>query len=329
MTNVNFNQFNNYSNNFNRVNTQSVNNNLQNEGSFIMKEQQTPLEVLFPKYITQLANTTSELATMNQEQTIKMLKELFNFPKNFEQLLTQLTNNIQQNNQNLALLLLSSSLNFSSLASMLQTGSKEAMANLYQLLAQFNQIGVSLKEEQMSELTKLISFVSATSTNDAQNLKNTMLMYLPWLPLTDPDAFKLDIANKGSDGSRNSDDSVTILIATENYGNLQSDIYKTDADGIKILMVTSKEFPQNIFTQLMKEESIKYSININMDFGVKEAFNKAKNEHRKTQISMNISPGVNPFLLLISNALIKNVHIIDSKADLIEQRKEKLKDGES
>ena len=329
MTNVNFNQFNNYSNNFNRVNTQSVNNNLQNEGSFIMKEQQTPLEVLFPKYITQLANTTSELATMNQEQSIKMLKELFNFPKNFEQLLTQLTNNIQQNNQNLALLLLSSSLNFSSLASMLQTGSKEAMANLYQLLAQFNQIGVSLKEEQMSELTKLISFVSATSTNDAQNLKNTMLMYLPWLPLTDPDAFKLDIADKGSDGSRNSDDSVTILIATENYGNLQSDIYKTDADGIKILMVTSKEFPQNIFTQLMKEESIKYSININMDFGVKEAFNKAKNEHRKTQISMNISPGVNPFLLLISNALIKNVHIIDSKADLIEQRKEKLKDGES
>ena len=43
---------------------------------------------------------------------------------------------------------------------------------------------------------------------------------------------------------------------------------------------------------------------------------------------MNTSPGVNPFLLLISNAVIKNVHIIDVKENLKEQRKEKL-DGKS
>ena len=44
---------------------------------------------------------------------------------------------------------------------------------------------------------------------------------------------------------------------------------------------------------------------------------------------MNTSPGVNPFLLLISNALIKNVHIIDDKENLKEKRKEKINNGKS
>ena len=78
----------------------------------------------------------------------------------------------------------------------------------------------------------------------------------------------------------------------------------------------------------MQEESIKYSININFLFSVKELFNKDKNEKTKTQVCMNTSPGVNPFLLLISNAVIKKVHIIDVKENLREQRKEKL-DGKS
>ena len=156
-----------------------------------------------------------------------------------------------------------------------------------------------------------------------------MLLYLPWLPLTDPDAFKLEIGEKGSDAGTDSDDSVTILISTENYGNLQADILKTDSDGIKILLITSKEFPQKDFEVLMKQESIKYNININMDIASKEAFTKSKTDERKTEVSMNISPGVNPFLLLISNSLIKNVHLIDSKENLREQRKEKLDNGKS
>ncbi len=330
MSNINLNQFlNNFPNGYNQVNSSNVNNTLLNQGSFIIQEQSTPLEVLFPKYITQLANTTNELVKMNQEQTVNMLKELLNFPKNFEQLLSQIVDNIQQDNKSLAFLLLSSSLNFASLAKMLQTGSKEAMTNLYRLLAGFNQIGVSLKNEQLNELSKLISIVGAMTSNDTQNVKNTMLLYLPWLPLTDPDAFKLEIGEKGSDAGTDSDDSVTILISTENYGNLQADIFKTDSDGIKILLITSKEFPQKDFEVLMKQESIKYNININMDIAAKEAFSKSKTEERKTQISMNISPGVNPFLLLISNSLIKNVHLIDSKENLREQRKEKLDNGKS
>ena len=323
--NINSNQFfNNFQNGLNQINTLSVNNAMFNQNVLIPQPLRTPLEVLFPKYIAQLENTTAQLESMNQEQTIKMVKELFNMPKNMEEVLPKIIENIKQNNQQLAFLLLGSKLSFTSLADMLQTASKEANTKLFQMLAQFNKIGVSFKDEQLTEITKLINFVSATSTNDVQNVKTLMLMYLPWLPLTDPNAFKLEIANKGGGSEKYSDDFVTILISTENYGNLQADIYKTDADGIKILLITSKTFPQNNFVDLMKEESIKYSININIELASKEAFNKEKNEQSQTKVSMNVSPGVNPFLLLMSNALIKNVHFIDSKANLTEQRREKL-----
>lgn len=325
MTNINWGQFsNNFISGFNSAGANNVQNTPLNANPMPMQQQSTPLEVLLPNYIAQLQQTTNELATLNQQQTMNMLKELLQFPKNFEQLLSQLTTNVQQSAQQSALLLLASNMNLGNLSFLLQNNSKEAMTNLYQMLAQFNQVGMALKDEQINELSKLISFVATASTNDVQTLKATMLIYLPWLPLTDPNAFKLEIASSGSDGSKASDDNVSIMISTENYGNLQAEIYKTDKDGIKIELITSETFPQKEFTVLMKDEGIKYNININFDLFQKEAFNKDKKEKSQTEICVNASSGVNLFLLLISNSVIKNVHIIDSKESLREQRKEKL-----
>lgn len=325
MSNINPGQFfNNFSNNFNGINTNNIQNTPLNQNQMPQMQQNTPLDVLLPKYIAQFQQTTSQLAALNQQQLTNMIKDLLNFAKNFDSFISQLTVNSQNINQQTALLMLASTLNLSQLSSLLQNNSKNAMSNLYQMLAQYNQLGVSLKDEQLTQFTKLISFVAASSSSDIQSLKTTMLMYLPWLPLTDPDIFRLEIAQKNTAGGENNDDSITLLISTENYGNIQSDIYKTAQDGIKIEFTSSETFPQTEFKALMKEESLKYSININFTFAAKEVFNKEKNETAKTQVCMNTSPGVNPFLLLISNAVIKNIHIIDSRENLREQRKEKI-----
>ena len=63
-------------------------------------------------------------------------------------------------------------------------------------------------------------------------------LYLPWLPLTDPNAFKLEITQEGQDGGLSSDDSVSILITTENYGNAKADIYKTSVCPLAKVMRT-------------------------------------------------------------------------------------------
>ena len=292
-------------------------------------QQQAPQPQILPQTTQQLAQTTAELALLNQQQTANMLKDLLQMPKNFEQLLTQLSTMPKAETQQTALMLLASSLNTSQLASMLQTNSKEAMTNLYKMLAQFNQLGLSIKDEQTSELSKLISLVSTSAASDVQTLRTTMLMYLPWLPLTDPNAFKLEIASAGSDGGVGADDFITLLISTENYGNIQAIIYKTEQDGIKIQLTTSQTFPQKDFVELMKEESKKHNININLLLDINEAFNKKKEEKSETQVFMNTSPGINPFLLLISNTVIKHIHTIDYKENLREQRKEKVQNGES
>ena len=55
---------------------------------------------------------------------------------------------------------------------------------------------------------------------------------------------------------------------------------------------------------------------------------KDKNEKTQTEVFINVSSGINPFLLLISNTVIKIIHTIDEKENLREQRKEKI-NGES
>ena len=325
MSNINWGQFlNNFANNMARISNANLQNIMQNAETFEQPVQNNTAPSVLPKATMQLNQTAAELANLNQQQSINMLKDLLNLPKNFENLLSQIATGNKNLNQETILLMLASSLDMGKLSSMLQANSKQAMTNLYQMLAQYNQLGLSLKDDQLNQLTKLISFTAASSSSDVQALKTTMLMYLPWLPLTDPEAFKLDIAKKGEDGSDGSDDSVTILIQTENYGNAKCDIFKTAQDGIKIDFTTSDSFPQKDFQTLMKEEGIRYNININFSFQKKEAFNPDKREKSQTQVYLNTSPGVNPFLLLISNAAIKNVHNIDIKKSIIEKRKENI-----
>lgn len=283
---------------------------------------------MFKASETQMKQIASQLALLNQQQNTNMLKELLNMPKNFQQLLEQIATKPQNAQQQTALMLLASTMDMSKLSSLLQNNSKDAMSNLYQMLAQYNQIGVSLKEEQIAQITKMISVVSSSASSDVQSMRTLMLLYLPWLPLTDPNAFKLEIAQEGKEGGLSSDDSVSILITTENYGNAKADIYKTSEDGIKIELTTSESFPQKDFAVLMQNESKKHNININVLFATKEVFNDKKEEKKQTQVYMNTSPGVNPFLLLVSSAVIKNIHDIDSKEKLREKRKEMLDNGE-
>ncbi len=331
MTNINWSQFvNNYANSLTKTNVNNIQNNIVNDAIQIAQMKQPVIaEPYLPNTTAQLSQTTSELAMMNQLQMSEMLKELMSFPKNMEDVLSKLMTNISQNSTQTALMLLTSSINLNSLSAMLQTNSKEGIANLYKMLAQFNEIGLKVNDEQISNLSQIISLVGSSSQNEASSIKMLMLMYLPYLPLNNPEAFKLELSTGGNEGSLNSDDSVKILIATENYGNIQAEVFKTDKDGIKIELISSQTFPVKEFKILMKEESIKYNININIDTAQKEIFNKEKNKTIKTQVFMNTSPGVNPFLLLISNALIKNIHTIDSKENLKEIRKEKLKNGKS
>lgn len=326
MSNINWNQFlSNFASNVNRPANVMPEEPMPLDTAII---KQTPVETrvqnFFPGASAQFAQTAAELAALNKDQTAQMLKELLNMPKDLEGLLSRIAVNNNASNLKTAMFLLNSTLDIMKLSAMLQDTSRNASTNLYKMLAELNQVGMSLKDEQVSMLTKMISTVSSSSNSDAQSLKTMMLLYLPWLPLTDPDAFKWEISKKGGGAGGANTDSVTILISTERFGNLQAVITKTDQDSIKTEVVSSKTFPRDELVSLMKEESKKYNVHISCSTSVKSEFDKEKAKTSKTKVFINSAPGVNPFLILMSGALVRHVHALDEKERLKEERKEML-----
>lgn len=283
------------------------------------------MQTLFPNATAQLAQTAAQLAEMNRNQTADILKDFMNMPKHMEQLISQLSSNSSYGDIKTAMFLLTSTLDIMKLSALLKNNSKDAMSNLPQLLSKLNQAGLILKDEQISQISKMLSAIStSSSTGEVQSIKTMLMMYLPWLPLTDPDIFKFEISKNGSDPFSDATDSVTVFIATDNYGNVSALIAKTDEDGVRVDANVSKDFPKEDLLLLIKDESKKYSVNINCNVSLKDEFAKEKIKKSKTKVIMNSSPGVNPFLILISGAFIKHVHNLDSKEKLQELRKEKF-----
>lgn len=270
----------------------------------------------------------SQLAQLNNVEKTALLKELINLPKDIKDFLVMMTAESQTeilNNEQLANTLLANNLDLSKVAVFIQQNGKEAVTKIFQLIANFNQMGVRTNISELSEMTAIIN--ACIPTADApqlQTLKNIMLLYLPWLPLGEQNSFNLEIGKKSNgDEEEISDDSVTILIATENFGNVQVVLFKSGKEAINIQISCSKEFPKEEVEKALMLESKDYNIHTGIAFDEKENLSKEKKEYSKTQVSLNTSPGVNPFLILMAHSVIKIIIGID-KSDSLRQNRYKM-----
>lgn len=274
----------------------------------------------------QVQQTTVQLAQLNNLDKSLLIKELLNLPKEIKEFLLMMTSENQNKNvnpQEMANLLMTNTMDLSKVVVFMQQNGKDAVSKLFQMIANFNQMGVSIKTNELTELTTIINACIPTAgTTQAQTLKNLMLLYLPWLPLGEQNAFNLEIGSSGSNGEKISDDSVTILISTENFGNVQVVLFKVGQESINMQISCSKEFPKEEAEKALKQESKSYNIHTGIAFEEKESFNKEKKEISKTQVSLNTSPGVNPFLILMAHSVIKIIIGIDKSDSLRQTRKE-------
>ena len=263
----------------------------------------------------------AEVNQLEQQQTTQMIKELFKLPKEITDFLQQAVN---QGKNSEVRELLSVLIDLNQLSGMLQQNGKSALSNLYRIIAEYNRLGVSMKGQEITELAKMINTaIRQVTLTEVQTLKTVMLLYLPWLPLTDSEAFKLEITEKKEENASDSEDNITLLISTVNYSNLQAAISKTGQESVNVNVICSEDFPSNDLKNGLDEKSMKFNVPINFESKVHET-PKAKNEERKMKIFMNTSPGVNPFLLLIANSVLNIVHNIDDMNTLREQRSKKI-----
>ena len=189
--------------------------------------------------------------------------------------------------------------------------SKQAVANLIIAMASASKSGMT--NEQITETLSIInSCVSmASSDNPTQTLKSLMLLYLPWLPLNEGVGFDLEVTPP--DGENESNDSkLTVLIQTKNYGNVKGVFTLTTSNSVDVYIICSEDFPKKTLQKSLMEESSSHAMNMTIDVEAIEPKKKETLEKQEAKVNLSATNEMNPYLLLMAHAFIRNTIFIDS-----------------
>ncbi len=266
---------------------------------------------------------------MQANEMSMVLKDLLNMQKDIESFLSTMADNraaSQLTKPDIAQLLMKSQIDLGKLMVFMQQNGKDALGKLFNMTAKFAPMGNMTTGSQMGELIAVLNACTPNAdTQQVQVLKNMMLLYLPWLPLGEQN-FSIEIGSSSQNGEQgeNGEDTVTVLIQTVNFGNVQVLIFKCDLT-INFNITAGEIFPKEEVIKLLKEEAKVYNVQTELSFEKKEVINKMKKtENVQTQVSVNTSKQVNPFLILMAQSAVRIIIDIDKNISLIENRKTKL-----
>lgn len=244
------------------------------------------------------------------ERTLYM-KDLMNLPKEMEEILVILQDKTSSTEQ--LVKLLNKNVDISTIAELIQQNGKEAMNKLVLVMANASKQGVN-DLSQLKDTIKLInaSVAAASKDNPNQTLKSFMLLYLPWLPLQEGVDFELEIENSNEE-ENNSETSITILISTRNFGNVKVILILNGINSIDVFINCSQNFPKEELLKRINSETKKHSLQSSVTFEEKES-KQEDNSLRQAKVSMSNLTEVNPFLLLMANAVIRHTIDLDNLA---------------
>lgn len=196
----------------------------------------------------------------------------------------------------------------------LQNG-KQAVASLIIAMASASKQGLS--NEQIQETLSIINscMSMAESNNPAQSLKSLMMLYLPWLPLNEGVGFDLEISAQDGENDLN-DSKLTVLIQTKNFGNLKGVFTLTTTNSVDILIICSENFPKKILQKSIMDESSAHAMNTNIDIEEIQPTKEVIKETAETKVNLSATNEMNPYLLLMAHAFIRNTILIDNNASL-------------
>lgn len=246
----------------------------------------------------------------NFERSI-YLKDLMNLPKEMEEVFAVIQNQSATTEETAKLL--TKTVNIATIAEFIQANGKEAMNKLILVMSNASKQGMN-DLSQIKDAMKLInaSVSVASQDNPNQVLKSFMLLYLPWLPLREGVDFELEIESSEG-GGKDSQTSITILISTKNFGNVKVVLVLLGINSIDLLVTCSEKFPKDELLKRIKSETKSHSLQSNVTFEQKEV-KKDENATPRAKVSMSQLNEVNPFLLLMANAVIRHTIDLDNLA---------------
>lgn len=208
-------------------------------------------------------------------------------------------------------LMFSGMISLPEISKLILQNSKQAVAALVISMASATKTGMDGKQiqETLSVINSCISM--AESDNPAQNLKSLMMLYLPWLPLNEGIGFDLEITPPEGENDSN-DSKLTVLIQTKNYGNLKGVFTLTTSNSVDVYIICSDKFPKNTLLKSLTEESSSHAMNTNIDIEEVQPVKEEVNDVRETKVNLSATNEMNPYLLLMAHAFIRNTIMIDN-----------------
>ena len=246
-------------------------------------------------------------------QNPKALSDIFQ-DKNLaltQEVVNTLNAQTAQAKQDVVALMFSGMISLSDASKLILQNSKQAVAALVISMASAAKNGLDGKQiqETLSVINSCIAM--AESDNPAQNLKSLMMLYLPWLPLNEGIGFDLEItAPDGENDSNNS--KLTVLIQTKNFGNLKGVFTLTTSNSVDIYIICSDKFPKNTLLKSLNAESTSHAMNTNIDIEEIKPTADEINENNETKVNLSATNEMNPYLLLMAHAFIRNTIMIDN-----------------
>ena len=255
--------------------------------------------VLLNQQTAQDMEMTEQIQTNTQQTQGMTAEELAKFKQN---LASQLTSNV----------------NLTNVSALLQKNSKLAMNKMVSMMSMATAQGMTDIKPLQDTVNIINASVSATSQNDAtQTLKNLMLLYLPWLPLQEGVGFDLEVEQ--NDDTPESDTFIKILITTVNYGNLNATVSLISGNGVDVSITCSEKFPKRELFKRLNKESSQHSMQTVIDFKAQKPQEQLDTPNPKAKVNLSNVNQVNPYLLLISHAIIRHTIELDATVTIGKQ----------
>lgn len=297
--------------------------NIQTGGNSSTQSNSTPLNYT---NITQngLSNVNQNIiSTVEIEQRANYIKDLLNLPRDFETFINQIQSGTNPVFKDLNKLLINGKIDINSLTLLLADNSKEAVQKLMETIVSVSKMG----SNNVSELKKLMGlFSSATSSIEpAQTMKNILMLYLPYLPLSIRHElnldFNIDIFDKidGPDPDKeNKTETIKIMIQTANYGNILATLELALNNEIDILIEAGENFSEKEVLDEFKKENKK--LNTRTNISIEKNDSKLVNDSQNIQIIA--SNFVSPKLVFAAHSLIKIIINVDSSNFIINEEED-------
>jgi len=283
----------------------------------------TPLNTFYEAKPLSVANQTL-ISTVQVEQQANYIKDLLNLPRDFQSLINQIegSNQDTQALKELSKLLQNGKINLASLSDLLVNNSKDAVQKLMNTIMAVSKMG----SNDVGQLKQLMGMFAAANTQAeaVQVVKNLLMLYLPWLPLSVRNDLNLDfeigIKKKENEGEE-SLEIITIMIQTANFGNILATLESSAGGDIDIVLNAGEDFPeQKVMEKFKNEASIN---NIKTKMTVQKNTSSSKNLPKEEQdFKITTSDFVSPKLLLAAHSLIKIIIEVDSSEFIINEEEE-------